>query len=204
MLDDSTFRLLFRFVAGVFAVVWSGNLLLAGIERRNFYTAAEGAAAGIPLRVFFISSIVSIVAYLINPDRLAWAALSLPPWVRWSGFILGVFALALFIWVIRSLGRNFSLTLTIKPEQTLVTRGPYRWVRHPMYPTFILIWLSFFLLSANWFIGLTGILGFVWTMTVRTPREEQMMIERFGIEYVAYMKHTPRYLPVFRRKDHGL
>ena len=59
----------------------------------------------------------------------------------------------------------------------------------------MLLWGGFFFISTNWFIGLTGILGFVWAIVFRTPREEQMMIERFGDEYIAYMKRTGRYLP---------
>jgi protein-S-isoprenylcysteine O-methyltransferase Ste14 len=104
-------------------------------------------------------------------------------------------SILLFFWVLRSLGRNFSTSLTIKKDQTLVTDGPYRWVRHPMYTTFVLLWVAFMLLSANWFIGLTGLLAYALTMTVRTPKEERMMIEAFGDDYRAYMKRTGRYLP---------
>jgi protein-S-isoprenylcysteine O-methyltransferase Ste14 len=64
-----------------------------------------------------------------------------------------------------------------------------------MYTSFVLLWVGFLFLSTSWFIGLTGLLAFVWAIVVRTPREEQMMIDRFGDEYIVYMKRTGRYLP---------
>ena len=141
------------------------------------------------------ASLVGMLVYSINPRLMRWSALALPFWLRWLGFFIGLAALIIFFWVLRSLGQNFSTTLTIKKDQTLVIQGPYQWVRHPMYTSFVLLWVGYFFISTNWFIGLTGILGFVWAIVVRTPKEEQMMIERFGDEYLAYMKRTGRYLP---------
>jgi len=135
------------------------------------------------------------LVYSIDPALMKWSTLLLPHWMRWFGFCVGLGALLIFFWVLRSLGRNFSTTLTINKAQTLVTRGPYQWVRHPMYTSFIVLWVGLLFLSTNWFIGLTGVLGFVLAIVVRTPKEEQMMIDRFGDEYIAYMKRTGRYLP---------
>ena len=69
-----------------------------------------------------------------------------------------------------------------------------------MYITFVLLWIAYFLLSANWFIGLTGIMAYVLIFVMRIPKEERMMIDRFGEEYVAYMKRTGRYLPRINSK----
>jgi protein-S-isoprenylcysteine O-methyltransferase Ste14 len=141
------------------------------------------------------ASLVSIGVYSLNPPLMRWSALPMPSGLRWLGVFIGLAALCLFFWVIRSLGQNFSTSLTIQNGQTLVSHGPYRWIRHPMYTSFVLLWCGFGLISANWFIGLTGLLGLMWAIVVRTPKEEQMMIERFGDEYLAYMKRTGRYLP---------
>jgi len=149
----------------------------------------------VPRFLLLGASLVSILLYSLDPSLMKWSALSLPTWLRWLGFFLGLIALLVFFWVLQSLGQNFSTSLTISKKQTLVTRGPYRWVRHPMYTSFVLLWVGFLLLSLNWFIGLTGILAFAWAIVVRTPKEEQMMIDRFGEEYITYMKRTGRYLP---------
>ncbi len=195
MITETTFQALFIFTALVFVILWGRNLLSIGISRDKFYTATEGIIIAVPRFVLLGASLAGIFVYGVNPQLMKWSAFPFPFWLRWIGFFIGLVALLIFFWVLRSLGRNFSTTLTIKKDQTLVSYGPYRWVRHPMYASFILLWVGFFFISANWFIGLTGILGFVWAIVVRTPREEQMMIERFGDEYISYMKCTGRYLP---------
>jgi protein-S-isoprenylcysteine O-methyltransferase Ste14 len=186
---------LFIFTAVVFLVLWGRNLVSIGITRDKFYTATEGIMIAAPRFLLLGASMTGILVYSINPHLMEWSALRLPFWLRWFGFLVGLAALILFFWVIRSLGQNFSTTLTIKKNQTLVIQGPYRWVRHPMYTSFVLLWVSYFLTSTNWFIGLTGLLGIVLAIVVRTPKEEQMMIDRYGEEYITYMKRTGRYLP---------
>lgn len=201
MIVENTFQTLFILTAAGFALLWGSNFISAGATRDKLYTPAEGIMIAIP-RIFLLgASLAGMLVYSINPRLMGWSALLLPSWLRWFGFFVGVVALSLLFWVLRSLGKNFSTTLTIRKDQTLVVRGPYRWMRHPMYTGFLLLWGGFLFISANWFIGLTGILGVVWAIVVRTPKEEQMMTERFGEEYVVYMKRTGRYLPHWSGKE---
>ncbi len=200
MNDETTFQALFIFTAIGFVILWGRNLVSIGITSDKFYTATEGIMIAVPRFVLLGASLASMLVYGINPQLMSWSALPLPFWLRWFGFFIGLIALILFYWVLRSLGQNFSTTLTINKDQTLVTRGPYRWVRHPMYTSFVLLWVGLFVISTNWFIGLTGIVGFVLAIVVRTPKEEQMMIKRFGAEYITYMKGTGRYLPSWSGK----
>jgi len=73
----------------------------------------------------------------------------MPAWSRWLGVALGIVSLQLFGWTHHALGRNWSTRLVIKEGHSLVTSGPYRWVRHPMYTAIFGSWLAIFLLSAN-------------------------------------------------------
>jgi protein-S-isoprenylcysteine O-methyltransferase Ste14 len=57
-----------------------------------------------------------------------------------------------------------------------------------------LLMASVTLLTANWSIGVTGLLVML-LLVVRTPKEEQMLIEQFGDEYRAYMARTGRFVP---------
>ena len=56
-------------------------------------------------------------------------------------------------WTLSSLGTNLTDTVVTRAEATLVTHGPYRWVRHPYYVTAALLMGSVTLLTANWLIG---------------------------------------------------
>jgi protein-S-isoprenylcysteine O-methyltransferase Ste14 len=79
----------------------------------------------------------------------------------------------------------------------LVTSGPYRFIRHPIYTAFLLILGSTLLISANWLIGLAWISMTVLEVASRIGFEEQLMLEYFGDQYLEYSKRTGRLLPKF-------
>ena len=137
---------------------------------------------------------VAGLVHVFVPQRMRWATLPVPIWSRWVGVGLGVTSLPLFAWTHHALGKNWSLALVTKEEHTLVSSGPYRWVRHPMYTVIFLQGLAFFLLSANWVIGISG-LGTSILCVARVGDEEGLMIEEFGDQYRAYIERTGRFLP---------
>jgi protein-S-isoprenylcysteine O-methyltransferase Ste14 len=85
-------------------------------------------------------------------------------------------------------------TVVTRKEHTLVTTGPYRYVRHPFYLAFFIAALGGSLIAANWFLLLASLLpiGF---LVARTPIEEEKLIERFGNDYRQYMSATGRFFP---------
>ncbi len=108
--------------------------------------------------------------------------------------MLGITGGLLLVVTFRTLGKNLTDTVVTRAEHTLVTRGPYRWVRHPCYLATALAVVANSLVTANWFLALTG--GIVFGLLVlRTRIEEEKLIERFGEDYKEYMKRTGRFLP---------
>ncbi|MDH3285941.1 MAG: isoprenylcysteine carboxylmethyltransferase family protein [Acidobacteriota bacterium] len=195
MSEENPFRIGLALVFLPMLAAWTTNLLRVGLTRDVFYGPAEGLLVAVPIRVLMVLSVTAIVAYLAQPGWMSWSSASIPAAVRWLGLPLGLGSVALAEWTFRSLGRGFSMSITIRDRQALVRDGPYRRVRHPLYTAFLLMWISFSLLSANWFIAATGIGGYAIGMIVRTPREEALLIEAFGQEYVEYKRRTSRYLP---------
>ncbi len=116
-------------------------------------------------------------------------------WQPWAGLL--VFAIAL--WTFRrthsELGRNWSVTLEVRANHSLITDGIYRYIRHPMYTAFWLWALAQALLLPNWVAGFAGIVGFGTLYLFRVGREEEMMLETFGDQYREYMKRTRRIIP---------
>lgn len=196
MPDDAPFRFALGGVIGAVLVVRTYYQIQArhSVPVKQFESPlnialrAAGGLAGFAL----------LILYLAKPASLAWAALALPAWLRWLGAPLGVAGTLLLAWVHHELGRNFSGTLHLRAEHTLVIAGPYRRVRHPMYTAFFGVVLSFFLLSANWLIGAVFIGGLSAVMISRVPKEERVMGERFGAEYESWAAHTGRFLPRLR------
>jgi len=141
------------------------------------------------------ATIVSILAFVIRPNLMSWSLVPLPHWSRWAGAGLGGLGLALLLWSHRSLGRNFFGGLQVRKQHQLITNGPYRWIRHPMYMAFIALGLGFSLLTASWFVGGTWFAGFGLMLINRLVKEEEMLTGQFGDHYAAYRKRTGGFIP---------
>jgi len=137
---------------------------------------------------------LSPLAYLLNPAWMAWSKIGLPEWVRWLGIGVGVVSTLGIYWLFSSIGSGITPTSATRKEHQLVTNGPYRWVRHPLYTFGSSMFIAFGMMADNWFIALLGVLAFI-AMAIRTPKEEANLIEKFGDEYREYMKRTGRFMP---------
>jgi protein-S-isoprenylcysteine O-methyltransferase Ste14 len=134
--------------------------------------------------------------YLINPDWMAWSKIGLPETARWLGVALGILCALGIYWLFSSIGSGITATSATRQRHTLVTSGPYRWVRHPLYTFGSSLFIAFGMMADNWFIALLGVLAFI-VVAIRTPKEEANLIEKFADDYRAYMKRTGRFLPRF-------
>ncbi len=134
------------------------------------------------------------IAYVVNPQRMAWASVPLPNWMRWTGAELLAACALLLTWTLHSLGKNLTDTVETRKAHTLVTTGPYRWVRHPFYVSALLLVVSCALLAANWFIFVCALALFT-MMARRTRIEEEKLAERFGDEYHRYRERTGAFFP---------
>jgi protein-S-isoprenylcysteine O-methyltransferase Ste14 len=182
-------------------------LLLAFVAHRGYYTRRHGRPAADTVRsrqsgaLQAVAAGLSLVAllssaiYILRPDWLAWAALPLPPALRWLGVALAVAGFALLQWAHATLSRNWSDTPRLMKGQTLTTNGPYRWVRHPMYTAFLLILSAPLFLSANWLVGFSWIAATALDVAGRIHYEESLLADAFGDEYTAYASHSGRLLP---------
>ena len=191
--DERIFRLILLggFVLIVPFGIWHRIKSHTGekLDRRQ-----EGLFILVTLRLMGMAAMLAIITYFINPHLMDWAAMPLPLFVQWIGIGLGPFAGLLLVWTFRTLGRNLTDTVVTRKEHTLVTNGPYRWVRHPFYLSGFLSVLTFSLGAANWFILLSGSLAIL-LLGIRSRKEEENLIARFGEDYRSYMKRTGRFLP---------
>jgi protein-S-isoprenylcysteine O-methyltransferase Ste14 len=135
-----------------------------------------------------------LVLYLIYPEWMGVLLLPFPSWLRWVGFPVGIASLGFWSWTQVALGKEWSPQLQLRKEHHLVTTGPYRLVRHPLYTAMFGFCASLALLTANWVFVAFGVVA-IGAMFARVPREEQMMIERFGEEYREYIHRTGRFFP---------
>jgi protein-S-isoprenylcysteine O-methyltransferase Ste14 len=154
----------------------------------------EGPFILFTLRPAGIATMVGLLAYLTNPASMAWSAMPLPVPLRWAGVALGLAGGVLLVWTLRNLGRNLTDTVVTRRDHTLVMKGPYRWVRHPFYDAVAMLVVANGLAAGNWFILAGGIITIA-LIVVRTRREEERLVSRFGDAYREYMVRTGRFLP---------
>ena len=194
MADDETFRLILALGMVAFLPVAVYYRVRSEASREKLDRRQEGLFILFTLRPCGLAAMGGLVAFVLNPDWMSWAALPLPAALRWAGVAIGLPTVALGIWTFRSLGRNLTDTVVTRRVHTLITRGPYHYVRHPFYVTAALAFTANALTTANWFIALTGVAALA-LLVLRTATEEAKLVERFGDEYRRYMARTGRFVP---------
>jgi protein-S-isoprenylcysteine O-methyltransferase Ste14 len=116
-------------------------------------------------------------------------------WPIITGLVVIWLGLALRAWSVVVLGRSFRTTVEVDAGQAVVSRGPYRWVRHPSYTGLLLTAAGFGLAFSNW-PGLILCLVLPEVATLRRIGVEEAELTRvLGDPYRAYQDHTKRLIP---------
>src|SRR5688572_12438055 len=126
---------------------------------------------------------------------LDFADYTLPAWAGWLGVLILAAGLFVFWRAHADLGLNWSPSLEIREKHELITRGIYGAIRHPMYASQWLLAIAQPLLLQNWIAGFLNLLVFIPFYFLRVKAEEQLMMERFGDQYRAYMQNVGAVFP---------
>ena len=194
MNDDHVFRVILIVGSSVLLPIAAYHRLKSQATGEKLDRRQEGLFILCTLRPVGVVGMLGLVAYMVNPSWMVWSSVPLPATLRWTGVGVGVIAGALLIWTLRSLGKNLTDTVVTRREHTLVTTGPYRWVRHPFYVSLALCVAANSLVAANWFLFLSGSVLLV-LIIIRTRTEEEKLLVHFGDSYRAYVDRTGRFLP---------
>ena len=136
---------------------------------------------------------VLIVLALVRARAFKGHEVQHDPWLIGCGFVIFVAGLGLAVWARRYLGRNWGTPMSRKVDPELVTSGPYRWIRHPIYSGIVLALIGTALaISWYWFVAV-ALVGayFVYSATL----EERYMTGLFPDDYPAYKASTKMLIP---------
>jgi protein-S-isoprenylcysteine O-methyltransferase Ste14 len=117
-------------------------------------------------------------------------------WLLWNGIgaVLVVIGLLFTAWAREHLGRNWSDIVTIKVDHELVTSGPYRAVRHPIYTGLLVAFLGTAIARGEW-RGLLAVALALWAFWRKSRVEERLMCEQFGAAYEEYSQRVAALIP---------
>jgi protein-S-isoprenylcysteine O-methyltransferase Ste14 len=113
----------------------------------------------------------------------------------YAGVLLFVAGLFLRWWAIITLGRFFTVDVTIEKDHEVVERGPFRVVRHPSYTGVLLAFVGFALSLRNWAALLIMLLPIFAAFNHRMNVEEDALSRALGSRYADYMRRTKRLVP---------
>lgn len=118
--------------------------------------------------------------------------------LRLVGFAVGLCGAVLLVWSAFVLGRFLVHAAAVLQDHALIMRGPYRFIRHPVYAGYLALLLGTGAATLNVWLFLLwppSLLGII----VQAGSEEQLLETRFGQDYERYVGQTGQLVPRFRR-----
>lgn len=140
-------------------------------------------------RVAALAGTVMLLVVGVLPQGVS---LYVPPsWLGAVSTILSIVAFALAVYGLLYLRRSLSL---IPEARRLVTGGPYRIVRHPLYAAEIMAAFAFVLVSPG-ALAVAALAPFIATQLLRSRFEERLLTRTYP-QYSEYARHTRRLIPL--------
>jgi protein-S-isoprenylcysteine O-methyltransferase Ste14 len=180
------------YIWATFCVVW----LILAIKNKPVQHR-ETVSSRLSYTIITFAAFYLVFARDVRPE---WLRLHLFPdnlTVEAVGVILTLAGIALAFWARAFLGGNWSGTVTVKVGHQLVRRGPYRWVRHPIYSGLILALLGT-AIEGRQVRGLIAVILLYIGFKIKSRIEERTMTDTFGAEYDDYSRTTGAIVPKLR------
>ena len=205
MLPDFAVAAFLTICFAIFVIVNLYNLKKSSANKREVKYEAEVeqptgfifALTALGTGVFFLETVLYIVLVFAGASTImsnSAVQLQFPydSYVQLIGICMISFGYGLFIWSVLARGR-YATSWGMPENQELVTWGPYRYVRHPSYLAYFILFIGLFLTLLNLVavFPLIAIPGYIHITTV----EEELLTKRFGEAFTEYKRKTGRFLP---------
>jgi protein-S-isoprenylcysteine O-methyltransferase Ste14 len=171
----------------VFVVIWIGAGVIFRPESRD-----PSARPRLRLRErSFGLLLAALIVFAIRTHHLGGTGFGHA--LGWLGVVLCAAGIGLAAWARVCLGRNWGMPMTVRAQPTLVIRGPYRVVRHPIYSGLLLAMIGSALARGPVWLAATIGAGAYFVISLRV--EESDMAALFPNDYPEYARHTKRLIP---------
>jgi len=185
-----------------YALVVGGFALLCGIQSYHSLAGIQDGKEETGQRIKRQTLIGGILVFILFiglvlipfSSKRNWLIFSVITWLGWVGVVLCGMGYWLVFWSGLALGRQYSAEVTLQKDHHLITKGPYRFIRHPRYLGLLLISFGFSLIFHSW-------LGLIFTafakilVLTRIHDEEGLLQDHFGSQWEDYCRKTWRIMP---------
>ena len=173
----------------LFSVIW---LLAAAATKRTIYH--ENGARRLRYLILLVLAFLLLTKRSRLPYPLNVRVIPETGTVQWIAAILCMSGLAFCLWARATLGRNWSGTITLKEGHELIERGPYRFVRHPIYTGLMAMFLATSI-AFGYLGGLVAIILAFASFWIKWSEEEKLMRQHFPEQYRSYERRVKRIVP---------
>ena len=168
--------------------IWSSLFFFQKKQQRNFNQSV--------IRIFGLSLIVANLYFTLSRN------ISLDS-IRIFGVILMFMSAVLFFWSIRTHRKNPpSFAFSYIEKSSIVMTGPYQYIRHPFYASYIYGWLGGCLINQNWFVYFCAVVLLIQYIRSSALEEKGFLEGPSGKVYQDYIKRTGRFFPVSIRSKY--
>jgi len=181
-------------LASELGLIYLVSEILLGLTRRSRSKTGTKHDRS-TLGIIWLVIAISITAGIFVAQTFRAAALPHGPLLASASVMLFAAGLILRWWAIISLGRFFTVDVTIEKDHELVERGPFRVVRHPSYTGVLLAFVGLALSLRNWAALLIILVPIGAAFLHRMNVEEDALSRALGSRYAEYMKRTKRLVP---------
>jgi protein-S-isoprenylcysteine O-methyltransferase Ste14 len=173
----------------IFILYW---LISSLFTKRTTYKPDRGVQAG--YRILAMLAWFLLIRAHHSPYPLSRLVIPKIDSVGWIAAALSLCGLGVCLWARITIGQNWSGDVTLKESHELIQRGPYRFVRHPIYTGILMIFLGSALFRGylGGLVALGILFGSFW---IKLRMEEELMLKQFPNEYPAYMQRVKRLIP---------
>jgi protein-S-isoprenylcysteine O-methyltransferase Ste14 len=180
----------------VFSVSIGAWVLFEFIMRIRQRSLLQGRAARDPSAVLLVACLTASIVAAIQLGQhgpVLWPGDRV--WPLAAGEVLIAAGVALRAWSILTLGRFFQYRIEVQPEHHVVSRGPYRYVRHPSYTGVALVVMGIALAAGDVLSLAVAVILSAVGLAVRIRAEERQLTEALGAQYVQFAAHRKRLVP---------
>jgi protein-S-isoprenylcysteine O-methyltransferase Ste14 len=180
----------------IFTIIWSiwfiSEIILSRLLRSGQYDKKGQDKGSFGIIWITVGIAITLAIYCTVYINFPISSLLIIPYIGLILMVIGMIFRFIAVW---SLGRLFTVDVTIRENHVIKKEGLYRIIRHPSYSGSLVSFVGFSISLNNWLSLIIITILVTLAMLYRIKIEEKLLIDQFGSEYTEYMKRTYRLIP---------